>query len=400
MNNRYWILPAYLAIVASTAALRADQFGLLNSVGYYGQSGDAGQATNPAAPATQPAQQAQPAQPAQQYDWLGRQVSFATGPEVQVGQTADCACDSCCLPPWAHRCNVFYEVMVLRPRDAEVAYAVPIDGAIVPGITPVQVGRIGVADPDYTPGWRLGGTWAFNECSSLVFTYSRFESSTNDSVSTTAPNVIRSTVLHPGTANAGSDFLDARAVSDVDFQLFDIDYRAVWDSGDLWAINYLVGFRYAQLNQTFTGVFNNTGTLDLLNTRTTFEGAGVKLGLDAEKHACNSGLFIYGRTTASFIAGDTRARYFQSSDVDPSIVDTTWKAGRIVTILDLELGAGWQSPCGRWRINGGYLFASWYNVLPTDQWIRNVQTNDFVDDQHDNDAITFDGFTLRLTYQW
>jgi hypothetical protein len=186
----------------------------------------------------------------------------------------------------------------------------------------------------------------------------------------------------------------------VDFELFDIDYRAVWDAGDLWAINYLIGFRYAQLDQTFTGVFNNTGTLDLLNTRSTFEGAGVKLGLDAEKHACNSGLFIYGRTTASFIAGDTRARYFQSSDVDPSIVDTTWKAGRIVTILDLELGAGWQSPCGRWRINGGYLFASWYNVLPTDQWIRNVQTNDFVDDQHDNDAITFDGFTLRLTYQW
>ena len=50
------------------------------------------------------------------------------------------------------------------------------------------------------------------------------------------------------------------------------------------------------------------------------------------------------------------------------------------------LGAGWQSPCGRWRLNAGYLFMSWYNVLPTDQWIRNVQTNDFVDDQHDNDG--------------
>jgi len=395
MNKPYWILSACLAFAASTATLRADQFGLLTSVGNTGQAAD-GQANYSAAPASPPAPQ---------YDWLGRQISLTTGttgttgPETQIGKAADCACD-CCTPPWAHRCNTFFEVMVLRPRDAEVAYATAIEGPIVAGVPPVQVGRIGVADPDYTPGWRLGATWAFNECSSLVFTYSRFESSTNDSVTTTAPNVIRSSVLHPGTANAGSDFLDARAVSDVDFQLFDIDYRAVWDSGDLWAINYVAGFRYAQLNQAFTGVFDNTGTLEQLNTRSTFEGAGLKLGLDGEKHAYNSGLFIYGRTNVSFIAGDTRARYFQSSDVDPSIVDTNWKAGRIVTILDLELGAGWQSPCGRWRINGGYLFASWYNVLPTDQWIRNVQTNDFVDDNHVNDAITFDGFTMRLTYQW
>lgn len=399
MIYQYRTFIAGLALLACNGAVRADQFGLLVPAANGGQfAGNPGEGVN----APPPVLSAPPPMP--QYDWMGRQISFesaAMGPEVQIGSES-LVCEDCCLPPWAHRCGVFAELLYLRARDAEVAYAVPVDGAIVPppGVAPIQVGPIGVADPDYTAGYRIGATWAMDECTSIVFSYSRFQSSTNDSITTDAPNVIRSLVLHPGTVNAGSDFLDARATSDIDFDLVDVDYRAVWGAGDLYAVNYILGLRYARLNQDFTGVFTSTGTTDTLLTNSNFEGAGLKIGIDGERHACNSGLFVYGRTTASFVAGDSRARYRQSSDVDPLIVNTTWKAGRVVTILDLELGAGWQSCCGRWRVNGGYIFNSWYNVLPTDQWIQNVQGNNFVDNDHHNDAITFDGFTFRVTYQW
>jgi hypothetical protein len=142
-----------------------------------------------------------------------------------------------CVSPWAHRSGVFAEFLYLRSRDGEVAYAVPVDGAIVPPPSAVQAGPVALVDQDYSPGFRAGLTCALDDCSSLVFTYSRFQGGTFDDVTETAPLVIRSLVLHPGTANAGADFLDASANLDVGFDIVDADYRAVWSASDVGAVN-------------------------------------------------------------------------------------------------------------------------------------------------------------------
>ena len=329
---------------------------------------------------------------------------FADGPAqapIQVGKVDLNACEVSCSPVWAHRSGIFGEVLILRARGAEVAYAVAIDGAIVPPpVPPIQVGPIAVADPDFSPGFRIGGVRAMDDCTSISLTYSRFQSSSTDSVTTTAPLVLRSQVFHPSTANAGSDFLDAFANLDITFDLVDADYRAVWAAGDLWAVNYLVGARYAGLKQEFTGVYSGTGTTDTLVSNMNFDGGGFRVGLDGERHSCNSGLMVYGKSSASFVAGEFRGRYTQGSDVDPIIVDTTWKAGRLVSILDLELGAGWQSECGRWRLTTGYMVSTWLNTIPQNQWIQAVQTNNFASLTNSVNPITFDGVTARLDYRW
>jgi hypothetical protein len=319
----------------------------------------------------------------------------------QVGNLLPIACVDGCPPVWAHRSGIFGEVMVLRARGAEVAYAVPINGAIVPPpVAPIQVGGTAVADPDYSAGFRIGGAYALDDCSSVSLTYTRFQSNATDTDSATAPQVLRSLVFHPGTANAGSDFLDAVANSGVDFDLVDADYRAVWAAGDLWVVNYLVGARYAGLKQDFTGVYAGTGTTDTLASNMNFDGGGMRIGIDGTRFAGNSGLLFYGKTSASFVAGEFRGHYTQSSDVDPLIVDTTWKAGRVISILDLELGTGWQSCCGRWRVTGGYMIASWLNTVPQNQWIQAVQNNNFAGLSDSVNPITFDGFTARLEYRW
>ena len=212
-------------------------------------------------------------------------------------------------------------------------------------------------------------------------------------------------LLHPGIAalflgSPSYPCRTARANSDIKFDLVDADYRAVWAAGDLWVVNYLVGARYAGLKQDFTGVYSGTGTTDTLVSNMNFDGGGIRVGLDAQRFACNSGFMVYGRNSASFVAGEFRGRYTQSSDVDPVIVDTTWRAGRIVSILDMELGAGWQSRCGRWRLSGGYLVAGWFNTIPQNQWIHAVQTNNVAGLSSSVNAITFDGFTARLDYRW
>ena len=104
----------------------------------------------------------------------------------------------------------------------------------------------------------------------------------------------------------------------------------------------------------------------------------------------------------SLVAGEFSASYFQGTDQDPEIVNTAWKAGRLVPIFDLELGAGWQSPCGHFRVTAGYVVSMWFNTLTTDSWIRSVQQNNFVGqaDAISYDTLTFDGFTARAEYRF
>ncbi|NMC20139.1 MAG: hypothetical protein GYA33_06925, partial [Thermogutta sp.] len=128
-----------------------------------------------------------------------------------------------CLPLW----QVWGEVLYLRPSDADVPWAVPIDGAIVAGGVPVQVGRLANADIDYNLGFRFGVGRAMDECSSVGASYTFFESHTDDGIETNAPLVLRSLVSHPATDSASADFLRGSASNDVDFQLIDADYRHV-----------------------------------------------------------------------------------------------------------------------------------------------------------------------------
>jgi hypothetical protein len=73
-----------------------------------------------------------------------------------------------------------------------------------------------------------------------------------------------------------------------------------------------------------------------------------------------------------------------------------------MTILDMELGIGWQSPCGRVRVTSGYMISSWFNSVTTDQWIRSVSRNNFVGqrDGMSYDTLMFDGLTVRAEYRF
>ncbi len=320
-------------------------------------------------------------------------VSFQQDAMEEAGSDpcAECCADPCCCPPTCWR--LFGELLYLRPRDAEVAYAVPIDGAIGPpdGAAPVQVGRIGVCDPDYEPGFRVGFGRQCDACSELAATFTHFESNTFDQVSTEAPLVVRSLVVHPGTLAAATDYLWAQAEYGIDFQLLDLDYRRLLCCGDLYAVNYLAGVRYGHLDQDFRNVSFNTG-VQTVETDIQFDGGGLRLGLEGERLAPCCGLLIYGRATASFVAGEFKATYFQANAFDPEVVDTRWEAGRIVTMLDLELGLGWMSPCGRYRFTTGYMVNGWFNTVKTDEWINAVHHNDFAGL---GDTLTFDGWTAR-----
>ncbi len=149
----------------------------------------------------------------------------------------------CCPPKW----QFFGDFLYLRPGDSEVVYAVPADGPIDTSKVPIQVGVLGIVDPDYEPAFRVGFSRALNECARLGGTYTHFESSVPNQLSIAGPLVIRSMVIHPSTLNAGADWLEARATYDINFQLADVDYRRTFACGERYAASYLIGARYGHL---------------------------------------------------------------------------------------------------------------------------------------------------------
>lgn len=308
-------------------------------------------------------------------------------------------CGNPCADPCRPRQRrVFAEFLYLRPRNAEIAFAVPIDGPIVPPpvANPLQVGPVAIVDPDYQPGFRVGFGCGLDECSDLAVTYTHFESSTSAFTSIAAPDVIRSMVAHPSSQSAATDFLQASAHYGLDFDLVDLEYRSAFSLSETHTISYLVGVRYCGLQQDFRALFANNGT-ELVTTDITFDGGGIRLGLEGEQRARRSGLLVYGNTSVSFVAGQFKARFFQGQSLDPTVVDTAWEAGRIVTMLDLELGMGWASPNGGVRFTTGYLFSAWYNTVKTDEFINAVHANDF---RNLGDTLTFDGLVARLELRY
>ena len=264
------------------------------------------------------------------------------------------------------------------------------------GTSPIQVGDIGILDPDYELGFRAGASIALDTVSSIDVRYTLFESLTGDETSQVAPFIVRSLVTHPGTASAPDDVLSSLATLEIDFDFIDASYRHLWKCNELFAANYVIGGRYAKLEQQFDVEFIKNAR-ETVATDIDFDGGGILVGLETERYSCRNQLHVYANGYASFLAGRFRARYFQGDAFDQSVVDAEWEAGRIVPILDLECGVGWASKGGKFRVNAGYMVSAWFNSVTSQDYIDAIQTNNFLSL---SETITFDGLQARFAYRF
>lgn len=305
-------------------------------------------------------------------------------------------CMSCC-GVGTHYSRVYGGALYLRARNAEVPYAVGVDGPIVAGQpTPIQIGNVGLLDPDYELGYFGGLNLALDTVSSIDVRFTMFESDTEGETSAVAPNALRSLATHPSTASAAQDALSSLAGLDIDFTTIDVTYRHLLKCCELFSANYVIGARYAMLDQEFDVSYVKNGT-ETINTDIDFDGAGLRLGLETERYSCRNQLHLYANGYANVLAGRFRANYFQGQSFDPSVVDVEWEAGRIVPVLDIEAGLGWTSLDGKCRISAGYLVSAWFNSVTTQDYIQAVQTNNFLSL---GDTMTFDGLRGQIEYRF
>jgi hypothetical protein len=318
-----------------------------------------------------------------------------TGAGLACGSCGDCDC--CPDPLWCHRSGVFADLLIIRPGNIDYVYAVEQTGTLPTDSPTGPTGRVGF---DTAPGFRLGFNHAISDCTSLQASYTWFEDGTNDTIAASPGTVL---VFQPGVPsipNVGAASNQATARYDISFEQLDVDYRGLLYGTCDSAVNYFAGLRYANLEQRFSAEENIGVPVGFTNVNTDidFDGFGIGFGLDAMRRSAYSGFLIYGKASSSFVAGEFKADYRQTTQFGPnSIVGNSLVDYRLLTILQSELGLGWQSECGTFRALAGYQIAGWFNSLTTGTYIAGVQTRQF-DELWE--TVTFDGLVGRLEWRF
>lgn len=296
----------------------------------------------------------------------------------------------CCVPWWAHGTGGFGQFLLLRPGNVDQIYTIEQNDTLQPGTDPT--GPIGRVNVDDSSGYRLGLAWAASDCTSLLVSYTDFDGNTSNEITASGSNVLSSLIHHPSGRTIGDSGLVASADYSIDFQLLDLAYRHLWKADDTFAINWLAGFRFGEMGQSLVGeqLMAVADGLDTVNVDVDFDGFGMLLGVDGERRSCRSGMMIYGRGVTSLLAGDWEGSYSQVNQFGGGIIANEYEDYRVTPVLELELGLGWQSKCGKFRATVGYMSSAWYNAISTRAYVDAVRNTDYVDI---DETITFSGLT-------
>jgi len=296
-----------------------------------------------------------------------------------------------------HRTSVFGEFLYLRPRDAEVAYALTVeDGDGDPA------GPLAVVDPEYEPAFRVGGNWAIADGNSIAAQYTRLQSESASAAAAGAGTELLSLVSLPEGPLEDTDAVNASALLNIDLDLIDLDFRGLLAgcecSNYAFAVNYFAGVQYAMLDQEFRARFVDDDDSVTVDSAIRFDGVGMRLGLQGERFFPASGVFVYGNGTTNVLFGEFDAN-FRQVEVEALVTEvegfTSWNAGRVVPVVDLELGAGWLGVNRHLRLSAGYRVSAWFNVVKTEDWIWAVQNQDF---RNLDGTLTFDGLVGRAEW--
>jgi hypothetical protein len=272
-----------------------------------------------------------------------------------------------------------------------------------PAVGAVPFGRVGELTPRWQSAYRFGGELAFNDCTSVIVSYTEFLSHTTDSIGApTAPGAgsVVSSVLLPGAADAGTTFSLVDANYDVDYKLGDIMFSRLVRGSDVAYLNFDIGLRYGHLRQDFLqdAEFAQPNNPQLTTTQINFDGAGMRFGFDGRRRLGCGGLSAYGQGFFTALFGRFHSDYTQLNTLTTDLQGTAnWQSDRVVPMIDYEVGLSWTSCNGRWRLSSGYNASYWFNAISTPGFIEAVQATDY---HKVSDTLTFTGFVSRLECQF
>jgi hypothetical protein len=124
-----------------------------------------------------------------------------------------------------------------------------------------------------------------------------------------------------------------------------------------------------------------------------FDAFGLRLGAEAHWGFC-FGWGLFGRAAASLLTGQFETR-LREADAVGLIVDVRDNIKHAIPVTELALGVSWEG-C-HWKLQSGYDFTNWFNMLERPVFHDDVHVGTFSRRQGN---LGLDGFFLRLEHAW
>jgi hypothetical protein len=293
---------------------------------------------------------------------------------------------------------VFGDYLYWNVHGADVPYAQPFDG-VIPGLS-VPRGPVAVASPKFNSGFRAGGGMVFDNGNSGFFgTFTYFRDNRHTDTAAPDPFVLHNFLAFPNTASSAVDSLSASVDYHIQLYMADFDYKCAIVNNQHLYLNWLAGIRYAHLDQNLSSNFFVTGATSV-NSDINFDGIGPRFGLDGRYQVCG-GLYGYAQGIVDLLFGQFRGNYTETNVFTGLVGQTSINANRVVPILELEMGLGWQSAQGGFRVQGGYYVGSWFNTITTSSFASSIGATNFTTNGNNfRDNMTFDGLVLRFMFSY
>jgi hypothetical protein len=284
------------------------------------------------------------------------------------------------------------------PRGGDVPFAQSVNG-VTPNQSPA--GPVAETRPHYSPGFRTGVGFSLCDHSILEANFTYYRTNTFDAVQALpGGNVaLRDLLVFPTTFNGAADSLTATARTETDFKFGDIDFKHLWCATPNYCLFWVVGGRYARLNQYLQTNYVIAGST-VVDANVTFNGFGGRVGVDGN-YRLPANFFTYGRGFLNLLVGKFDAAYAQTNAFAGTQAATSLTDDRIVPILELEIGLGWCCWHDHIRLSAGYSFAGWFNTLTMNSLVQGVQNTNFTTNTNNfRDVLTFDGLVCRAEFRW
>src|SRR5262249_11025354 len=186
------------------------------------------------------------------------------------------------------------------------------------GIGTVPAGDVGTLKPEFEPGFRVGIERACcGGCSSVRAAYTQYESNVTGTL-LAAPGIggnASSLVLAPGTLVAGTTFTQLIGDYGIDFRLADVEYSIMLLDSPQGVLNWDIGARYGHLTQDFSQLTRFAQPLGdrFTTSNITFDGGGLRTGLDGQWECGCSRICLYGKGFINFLFGEFSNSYQQTN---------------------------------------------------------------------------------------
>jgi hypothetical protein len=318
------------------------------------------------------------------------------------------SCDSCentccrCSDLFTHQSGIFADFLYLRAFGVDMAHGIQ-ENVSQSGLSTAPAGEVGTLKPEFEPAFRVGFERACcGGCSGIRAAYTQYESNTSD-VLFAAPGIggtASSLVLAPGTVVAGTTFAELDATYGIDFRLADVEYSIMILDAPKGAINWDIGARYGHLTQDFSqlALFAQPLGDRFTSTNITFDGGGLRTGLDGAWECGCSRITLYGKGFVNFLFGEFSSSYSQVNITTTDVQATShWVDSRVVPVIETEFGVSWTSCRGCLRLSAGYESSYWFNVIDTAEFIQAVQNRVFT---NASQTIAFTGVVGRVEARW